>query len=70
MLFGKIATELKVRLNCGGERSNCSLIISPFVGGIILGLIGWYLPLTIGDGQEALSAIMGDGYENYWKRQE
>jgi hypothetical protein len=45
------------------------MLITPLIGGLLLGAIGIYQPLTIGDGAIPLELIVGDGFESYWNRQ-
>ena len=51
----QVWNRLSDRLN---SRGLSGTIICPMLGGIIVGTIGWVLPLTIGDGNMSLPAIV------------
>ncbi len=60
---------LQTVLRCGSPKSKVSMLVTPLIGGLLLGAIGIYQPLTIGDGAVPLELIVGDGYQTYWNRQ-
>ncbi len=65
-ISGKLVLRVQQAFGCV-PRSPAALLITPMIGGLLLGAIYVFTPLAIGDGRVALGAIMNDGYANHWK---
>ena len=65
-VFGRIVKRFHFGVS---PRHPIALILTPTIGGLLLGAIAIFCPLTVGDGSVQLSSILADGYSSYWTRQ-